>query len=446
MKKLLIHMLALAVVFSGAITLSAQESNSSIIVVQKIKQEDGTVTTVKKRISDRKEALQYLRSIDDEEGKEVDIQVFSPENGHVTLRDGKLEADGETVLFIRRAKIGDTDGQEQEEKFERLQIVLSDDEPLHREQIRPNRPLLGIYPGHSNESEGIFVRDIVAGGGAAVAGIRAGDVITAINGEAINNQRDLREVLSKYQAGDLVHVSYQRDGEAAAVGTTLTERRDRNEEAERDPCQVFIGVYLNSSWHDGSEGVRVTGVIEETPAEVAGLQRGDVITAIDGIAVHTFNEVLHERNKHEPGDWFTLSYQRGDSRVDVETQFRSCEEAEAIDKEVLTEEIPPEKTEEAAPETPMSPLDRTLQLTDFSTFPNPTFGRLNLRFEGEAVPTTIQVTGPDGRIIYEETLNRFDGFYDDQLNIRKETPGTYFLNIRQGDKVLTEKVVLMPRA
>ena len=65
-------------------------------------------------------------------------------------------------------------------------------------------------------------------------------------------------------------------------------------------------------------GALVTKVTDGSPAEVAGLQSGDVITAFDGQPVSSMSTLVAGLRRHAPGDTVTISYTRG-------TDQRSCE-------------------------------------------------------------------------------------------------------------------------
>lgn len=68
---------------------------------------------------------------------------------------------------------------------------------------------------------------------------------------------------------------------------------------------AFIGVQLSPG--DGS-GVAITGVVSGSPADTAGLQYGDVITAVDGHAVSTPNALRALLLQKHPGDTTTLTW------------------------------------------------------------------------------------------------------------------------------------------
>lgn len=310
-----------------------------------------------------------------------------------------------------------------------------------RPNIRPDRPLIGIYPG-SNDGKGIKVDDITASGGAVSAGIKSGDVITKINKASINSLTDLKAELSKYQAGDQVAVEFLRDGQVQQTQVGLRERGQSHNDRDRDPCAVFIGVSLSGSGEDG-RGVHVSGIIDETPAKTFGVQSGDDILALDDVYVNTFNELLYERNKHQPDDYFTLTVLREGRVINIDAQFNSCEQEKAASEapveitEVLQEEI-------QAPQDII--IDNSLKVEQWKAYPNPAFGTLNVEFQTEALPTTVSIIDATGRSVYRETMNQFDGYYNQQIDLSDITPGNYYLQIRQGDQFVTEKIVIIPRA
>jgi len=90
--------------------------------------------------------------------------------------------------------------------------------------------------------------------------------------------------------------------------------------------------------------------------------------------------------------------------------------------------------------------DATLRLESLELYPNPTFGPVNVQFEGDAVPTVVRITDMSGRAVYTNELPQFGGFFSEQINLFGKTPGNYVLTVQQGDKILTKPVVLMPRA
>jgi len=69
--------------------------------------------------------------------------------------------------------------------------------------------------------EGLYVQAVTTGGPAATAGLRAGDVITKINGEPATSNIQLQELTLTKKPGDTVSVDYTRDGHSATATVTL---------------------------------------------------------------------------------------------------------------------------------------------------------------------------------------------------------------------------------
>ena len=71
---------------------------------------------------------------------------------------------------------------------------------------------------------GILLDDVFADGPSAAAGLRRGDVIIAINGEAIFSQRQARLLVAGTRPGDAVDVRGLRDGSEFDATIVVTER------------------------------------------------------------------------------------------------------------------------------------------------------------------------------------------------------------------------------
>ena len=56
---------------------------------------------------------------------------------------------------------------------------------------------------------GVYVAEIVKGGGAEEAGITKGNVITALNGTTVNSMEELQKELGYYESGKTVSVTIQ---------------------------------------------------------------------------------------------------------------------------------------------------------------------------------------------------------------------------------------------
>ena len=99
-------------------------------------------------------------------------------------------------------------------------------------QLRANgfisRGWLGVaiedVPGDSGRDRGVIVTGVSAGGPAARAGIRAGDVLLAVNGTAVPTTLDLVRTVAGVVPGTRVSVTLRRNGARMAVPVTVGER------------------------------------------------------------------------------------------------------------------------------------------------------------------------------------------------------------------------------
>ena len=72
---------------------------------------------------------------------------------------------------------------------------------------------------------------------------------------------------------------------------------------------AYLGVQIDSS----ASNALLAGAQGNTPAAKAGLQKGDVITAVDGNTVTTGDDLSRAIDAHKPGDKITVTYKRGGS-------------------------------------------------------------------------------------------------------------------------------------
>lgn len=89
--------------------------------------------------------------------------------------------------------------------------------------VNSHRAYLGIESGDTGGS-GVFVNNVVSGGPADRAGIRAGDLILSINGQDTPDTSTLTTVLANLKPGDTVSVKIEHeDGSQATVRVTLSQ-------------------------------------------------------------------------------------------------------------------------------------------------------------------------------------------------------------------------------
>lgn len=83
-------------------------------------------------------------------------------------------------------------------------------------------PYMGIQGQQT--ADGQEITDIVSDGPSAASGLEVGDIITALDGTAIDPQNSLIDLLFEHEAGDTVSVTVDRDGATHSFDVTLGER------------------------------------------------------------------------------------------------------------------------------------------------------------------------------------------------------------------------------
>jgi serine protease Do len=146
---------------------------------------------------------------------------------------------------------------------------------------------------HLNAMSGALIAGVQNDTPASRAGLEPGDVITAVNDQAVKNPRDLAVNIAAVQPGDEAKLQVLHDGDSKAVsvkvGQMPNEQVASNENAQ--PSRERIGLALaplspdlrsQLEVPDGTHGVVVRNVEPGSPAEQAGLQAGDVIVGVGG--------------------------------------------------------------------------------------------------------------------------------------------------------------------
>ena len=95
--------------------------------------------------------------------------------------------------------------------------------------LRAGGASLGVVPSYGEDegSEGMKVTGTTPGSAAEKAGLKAGDVLTAIGDRKVTNVYDLTDILNERKPGEVVRIRFMRDGKEETVEATLTERRSR---------------------------------------------------------------------------------------------------------------------------------------------------------------------------------------------------------------------------
>jgi serine protease Do len=160
-------------------------------------------------------------------------------------------------------------------------------------QIQTVTPEIAESIGLSS-ARGALVAEPQPDSPAVKAGIVAGDVITAVNGEEVKDARDLAKKIGAAAPGTSVKLTVLRNGSEKQLTLTLgelpAERQARNENSEQRDVPgtgvPHLGLTLSPA-KGGAQGVVVTAVDPEGPAAEHGFRNGDLILDVGGKSVST---------------------------------------------------------------------------------------------------------------------------------------------------------------
>jgi serine protease Do len=147
-------------------------------------------------------------------------------------------------------------------------------------------------------TRGALVAEPQAGSPAIAAGIRAGDVISHVNGNAVRDARELARTIGAMPPNASVRLRVLRNGSEQTITVKLGELPNQREaratpdrrESARGTEVPRLGLTLAPAAEttgSGSEGVAVTAVETGSVAAEHGFRAGDVILSVANKAVKT---------------------------------------------------------------------------------------------------------------------------------------------------------------
>jgi serine protease Do len=151
------------------------------------------------------------------------------------------------------------------------------------------------------EAEGALVTAPQDDAPAAKAGIEAGDVVTAVDGEMVKDPRDLAKKIAAMDPGKTIDVTVWRNGKSEIVkvelGSLPTEVAAVTPDQDETPTAPQADATLDSFGltvvpAETGSGLVITSVAPDSAAEERGLRAGDVIIAVNNQDVSKASDVV----------------------------------------------------------------------------------------------------------------------------------------------------------
>lgn len=196
--------------------------------------------------------------------------------------------------------------------------------------IGSERAQLGV--SSVDDAKGAKIAEVMEGTAAEKAGLKKDDIITMVGTTVIGNAEGLSTAIRKMKPEDEVDIAYIRDGKNKKVKAKLgkaeagmafrfNDMENELREFRIDPPMVRVAPRfrfdngdmffyqsdrpkfgMNVQDNEEGEGVLVNEVEADSKAEKAGLQKGDIITAVDGKPTPNLDELRTQlRNNMDKG-------------------------------------------------------------------------------------------------------------------------------------------------
>jgi C-terminal processing protease CtpA/Prc len=206
--------------------------------------------------------------------------------------------------------------------------------------------------GHSGIEHGAYVLSVLKDSPAEKAGLKKGDIILKMDGTTIETPADVVNVLSQTEDEETISVTIQR-GERKLTVTVVPESFSREEmvwipEPEsfslrmkkflplfKEQIQTlrtvskggYLGVHVDEltdqlkEYFGVQNGVLIKEVIEDSPAEKAGLKAGDIIMEISGKKIEDYQDLIRVINYYDPGDKLKIKIMRKGKKKTIEVKL-----------------------------------------------------------------------------------------------------------------------------
>lgn len=164
--------------------------------------------------------------------------------------------------------------------------------------------------------KGAVIARVVENSPADKADIRPGDVIVKVNDRKIQNSAELRNMIGLLRVGERIKMTAIRNGMSktltAVINVVQQEKIDGGKVSKllRGATLGLIDIKLKSG---NRQAIQVLDIKSGSPAERAGLRKGDIFRSVNRRDVHNFEELDKAVNRTSRG--ILLNIQRGDGAI-----------------------------------------------------------------------------------------------------------------------------------
>ncbi|MDZ7607962.1 MAG: Do family serine endopeptidase [Cyclobacteriaceae bacterium] len=161
-----------------------------------------------------------------------------------------------------------------------------------------------------DELTGVYVNNVYEKSAAELAGLKKGDVITEINKTKVSNVAELQDLVARNRPGDVVEVTYIREGKTKTVSAKLKNPDNELKIVRKDDAYSIEGASLRNATEEELKKYEVqNGIVIESIGDGkwkdAGIKDGFLITSINNRPLANINE-LRAMLRDSSGDGILL--------------------------------------------------------------------------------------------------------------------------------------------
>jgi serine protease Do len=153
--------------------------------------------------------------------------------------------------------------------------------------------------------------------------VKVGDVIIEFDGHPVNESNELPMLVARTPLEKQVSLKILRDKAPVDLSVTIAELQDEDVQVTGGGDSEKLGLTVQTLTPEIAEnlgveetkGVVVTAVESDSPAEEAGLRRGDVILEVNRAAVENADDYKGALKKVEKGKNVLFLVRRGDNTI-----------------------------------------------------------------------------------------------------------------------------------
>ncbi|MCI5128686.1 MAG: DegQ family serine endoprotease [Candidatus Electrothrix sp. AUS3] len=157
-----------------------------------------------------------------------------------------------------------------------------------------------------DKAEGILVAEVTQGSPAAKAGIRTGDILLALNRQRVIDVTDLRNRIAMTTPGSTITLHIVREGRTKDIRVTIAEQPVRFKQATRMRSRKQNSSFLENMGltlqeltpelarkfgYRKGQGVLITQVVPNSPADRVGIQAGQLIEEVNRVKVNSVSDL-----------------------------------------------------------------------------------------------------------------------------------------------------------